>query len=403
MAYAQKNYNEIQGINGKYRINQIGCFLTAFCNLLERFGRGVDPLTLNREFRNRGAYVDIDDGIRDDLGWGSIAVYDPKIVVRRSANNGSVPSNNCIVRIKANNRFGTHFCLVHHIDGSGIYIVDSWDGGIKNVNAYGPVTGWAEYADVRPQPVQPIAPPPPAPSPPPVDPNIITVVVQAGWGISHVAKAAGYPNFGEGPVWDRIAQANGHANSSTFRLHPGQQVKVPKYVAPASPATPAPEPPKPAPVVENKPEPAKPKEDGEKIPVTVTPTDPKAYQKTFKSDRRDYVAIKNTTIKDFEGLQVALEMKEGQVVHSAGTFEKDGKKYHLTEKSHTNQWWYGIPDDVLESKEDNELFKVPLDLSQEAKEALNHLSFRDKLVGFVGGVQGFWHRFLQLVHVKKSK
>lgn len=151
MAYAQKNYSQIQGINGKYRISQIGCLLTSFCNLLDRFGMPVDPPTLNNVFVQRGIFLDIDDGIKDDLGWQSITAYNGQIVT--TVKSGGVTERNSIVRLAANNSFGTHFCLVDSIRADGVYILDSYDGVVKHHNAYGPITGWAVYTYNKPQPV----------------------------------------------------------------------------------------------------------------------------------------------------------------------------------------------------------------------------------------------------------
>src|SRR5574343_1495019 len=156
MAYGQKNYSQIQGINGKYRINQIGCFLTAFCNLLERFGMPVDPPTLNRIFIERGIYIDVDDGIRDDLGWQSVTAYNGQIAT--TAKSGAVTERNAIVRIAAGNQWGTHFCLVDRIENGVIYVVASWDGQVKPSSAYGQITGWAMYTYNKPQPVTPVQP-----------------------------------------------------------------------------------------------------------------------------------------------------------------------------------------------------------------------------------------------------
>lgn len=150
MSYGQKNYLETQGINGRYRISQIGCFLTSFSNLLERFGRGKSPVELNAVFRDHGIYIDVDDGVKDDLYWGAITKYDGNIVVTRTG-TGNPPSNNCIVKFtNQNNPFGTHFCLVNDV-GNGS-IVDSWDGQVKGWDAYGGPDYWAEYADNTPAP-----------------------------------------------------------------------------------------------------------------------------------------------------------------------------------------------------------------------------------------------------------
>lgn len=162
MAYGQKNYADIQGINGKYRINQIGCFLTSFCNLLERFGMAVDPPTLNRLFIERGIYIDVDDGIRDDLGWQSVTAYNGQIVT--TVKSGGVTERNSIIRIAASNSFGTHFCLVDRIENGVVYVVDSWDGQVKASGVYGPITGWAVYTNNKPQPVTPIGDKPMTPT-----------------------------------------------------------------------------------------------------------------------------------------------------------------------------------------------------------------------------------------------
>ena len=159
MAYAQRNYGQIQGINGRYTIAQIGCFITAFCNLLERYGRGVDPATLNSVFVNRGIYIDVDDGIRDDVGWGSISAFDGNVVVTGTG-AGAPPSNDAIVKFNYRSpntgQFTTHFCLV--LDRNAGTIIDSWDGQVKSWNVYGGPVAYATYANTKPQPVTPVQP-----------------------------------------------------------------------------------------------------------------------------------------------------------------------------------------------------------------------------------------------------
>jgi hypothetical protein len=129
---------------------------------LEGFGRPVDPVELNRIFTQRGIYIDIDDGVRDDLGWQSITAFDGSIVVK-NIGSGNPPNANCIVKMKDSNQFGTHFSKVYSVDGGRVQIVDSWDGNIKNASAYGAIMQWAEYGDNKPQAVpvyQPVAAPP---------------------------------------------------------------------------------------------------------------------------------------------------------------------------------------------------------------------------------------------------
>lgn len=149
MSYAQTNYQQIQGIRGKYTIHDIGCFITSFCNLLLRFGHGIDPASLNSIFVQRGFYIDVDDGIRDDVAWDTITKYDPNLVVTSTGGASTPPSANAIVKFAYNSfqtgRPTTHFCLVDHIANGVVYVLDSWDGIVKDAAHYGGVKAWATY------------------------------------------------------------------------------------------------------------------------------------------------------------------------------------------------------------------------------------------------------------------
>jgi hypothetical protein len=171
MAYAQTSYLQKQGINGRYTIHDIGCFLTAFCNLMTiRYGQDVNPLTLNAFFVNSGRYIDIDDGVRDDLGWESIQYYNGNVKITRLVDRGmsqtaGLPGTTQAIvkfyyystRLQA---FTTHFALY---DGDG-WIIDSWDGVRKHINStiYGSPVAFAEYT--LNAPVSTPAPAPAAPS-----------------------------------------------------------------------------------------------------------------------------------------------------------------------------------------------------------------------------------------------
>jgi hypothetical protein len=229
MSYGQKNYNEIQGINGKYRIAQIGCLLTAFSNLLScDFGADVDPIKLNALFRDQGIYIDVDDGIRDDLGWNSVSRAFPEVVV--SATGKGAPSVNGSI-VKFNYRspntgnWTTHFALV--IDWQKHRILDSWDGVEKDWSVYGGPIEWAAYSLLKAQPVTPVTPAPAA--------DASKIAVQAGWGLSHVLQAQGYPDFGSVERWNWLAQQNGHSSYADFRLYPGQIVTCPPYTIAPTP------------------------------------------------------------------------------------------------------------------------------------------------------------------------
>jgi hypothetical protein len=181
MSYAQTHYNEILGapqvVNGRtynpiYTIAEIGCFVTAFSNLLERFGEGVAPDSLNNYFRDHGDYLDIGDPGLDGVGWGTISAYDGNIhsvaVVDHGKNQtaGWPSTDNAIVKFYyQSHRTGewtTHFCLV--ADAAAHTIVDSWDGIVKGVGWYGEPVAYAIYQKNTPAPVAPVQPAAPIPA-----------------------------------------------------------------------------------------------------------------------------------------------------------------------------------------------------------------------------------------------
>lgn len=152
MAYAQTNYSQLQGktVNGvrpKYSIAQIGCFITAFCNLEERFGRAIDPPTIDNELARLNLYIDVDDGVYDDVGWSTVSAFDPTITVVKTG-SGAPADNNSIVKFSYRSSrtgvFTTHFSLV--VDAAKGLIVDSWDGVVKSWNGYGGPVAYATYA-----------------------------------------------------------------------------------------------------------------------------------------------------------------------------------------------------------------------------------------------------------------
>lgn len=152
MIYAQTNYKQPQGggNGGKpaaYTIAQIGCFITAFCNILSnRFVHDVTPIDVNNVFTSKGYYIDIDDGVKDDVGWSHITYIDSGVVVARTG-SGVPPSNNCIIKVLYRSpntgNMITHFSAVADITKGLIW--DSWDGVTKSWNVYGGPVEWAEY------------------------------------------------------------------------------------------------------------------------------------------------------------------------------------------------------------------------------------------------------------------
>lgn len=405
--YGQKNFLQPQGIPPtKYRIQQIGCFLTSFANLLERFGKGINPADLNAIFRDRGIYIDVDDGVRDDLGWQSVTGYDGQIVVT-SIGSGVPPHNNSIVKFVTNtNNFGTHFCLVNDInDGT---IIDSWDGQVKSWDVYGGPVGYATYADITPQPIP--APPAPAPAPEP-EKDYVEVQVQEGWGITFVLKAAGYTKeqWDNQDEWDRLSRLNG-VTEGRIKLQPGAIVKVYKQPLPINVPAPAPEP-TPAPVPVQEPTPLATPEPQPTTttssPSPVVPAEPVDWRLSYKvNDAGKYVSLGVEIIKDLEGKQPDLSIDKGRTVDVAGSFEKDGQKYYRTTKSATNGWWYGLPVEILkpvDQKHDtvgDEIFKA-LDLSLDAP-MFKRLTPRQKMVALVAKLEGYLIRFVTTLTFKKK-
>ena len=149
MAYAQTNYPQKQGIAPqKYTIAQIGCFITSFANIMERFGVKVSPLDINNQLVAKGLYIDVDDGVRDDVGWTTIIALFPKNIRLESTSAGKPTNSNSIVKFiyksHVTGNFTTHFCLVQ--DAQAGTIIDSWDGKVKSWSVYGNPVSYATYS-----------------------------------------------------------------------------------------------------------------------------------------------------------------------------------------------------------------------------------------------------------------
>ena len=172
MAYGQKNFQQEQG-NGPYTIAEVGCFLTAFCNLLELYGSNINPPTLNSWFKTHGVYLKDPDGTFEDLAWTSVTKYDGAIRMVHHGVGPMPPSVPAIVKfIYRSAHTGkeiTHFCLANKISGGQLYIVDSYDGIEKAPAvyhaAYGTPVEYATYTDVHAPAPAPAKPAPKAPAP----------------------------------------------------------------------------------------------------------------------------------------------------------------------------------------------------------------------------------------------
>lgn len=162
--FAQKVYSQKLG-NSNYTISQAGCLLVSICNLLEKLnGTAPDPPTLDLWYVSHGDFIyDKADNASDDLAANSISKYDPTIVNTASGSSAVPSSNIAIVRFNYNSvETGlpiSHYCAVDHIDGSGVWIIDSWDGLVKGPSQYESVyhlpVAWFTYVKNNPAPVGP--------------------------------------------------------------------------------------------------------------------------------------------------------------------------------------------------------------------------------------------------------
>lgn len=408
MAWAQKNYNELQGrvnpANGlkpRYRIAQIGCYLTAYCNLLEAFGKSVSPLQLNAYFRDNAIYTDVDDGLTDDLSNTAITRYNPNIVLTGTGYTGVPPHANAIVkfRFQGANGFNTHFTKVDHVDNKGhVWVIDSYDGVLKDGTAkWGRPLRWDTYEDRTPKPK-----PAPAAS---IQPE--QYIVQTGEGISHALKNRGYPDYGNAERWQWLAERNGFKTWQEFRLSPGQVITVPLYVAPA---------PQPevvvVPVIVQEPEQLTPVAETpvHNIPVvqpaeetSVEVEKPKHWQDSWTEEDKEYESLVEGTVLDQAGVQIPLKIHKGDHVKGAGYFTRDfliggvkvTKKFIRIQKHVEADYWYGVDRDllrpVIEEQDSDDLFMLPIEepgekitLNEEVKEYRKNLNLRRKLVDLLG-------------------
>lgn len=348
MAYAQKNYPQKLGTGAAaMTIAQVGCFLTAFCNLLERFGEGIAPDALNNYFIQHGSFIREADGTQDWLAYGSVSAYDGSVHVT-SSGAGAPPTNNAIVKfIYKSPRTGlttTHFCLV--ADHAAGLIVDSWDGVVKSWNVYGGPKEYATYDKATPVIIAPVQAAAPAATTN-YDGNSITI--QKGWGLSSAAQAAGFGDWQTPARWAAIALLNGKGDWQSFNagLQPGQRIVVGNPNTPPPAPTPAPAPvaaPAPAPT------PAQPAPDPTPAPTpAAAPTTPvdTSWQASYTDGAGYFRATEDVLVKDYNGQHEDVTLAKGQGVRRAGVFVKDGVKYAITKNSKVAGNWYGIPADKL--------------------------------------------------------
>ncbi|MBS4040366.1 MAG: hypothetical protein KGZ81_07165 [Flavobacteriales bacterium] len=176
---------------------------------------------------------------------------------------------------------------------------------------------------------------------------------------------------------------------NTVDLSPAP-VPVPESVKPAEPITPVIQEPQPVTEtpVSDTPEPPVEQDDGSvSIPVKVTPPDPNKWKESYTAAPNEFVARLDSVIKDISGEKQDIALRQGQTVHVAGQFEKDGVKYYRTQRSVENGWWYGIPfktqsiDTLLDT---DDVFDLDID------DIVANLTLKEKLIKFVALVTGWF-------------
>lgn len=424
MSYAQTNYSQKQGVNGRYTIAQIGCFLTSFCNLLERFGEAIAPPNLDNYFKQHSFYIDVDDGIRDDLGWGSVSLYNSRIVVAGTGGAGWPTSNNSILKfyyqsiqnpwITVNGQrvknMVTHFCLVGDVNARTI--VDSWDGVTKAPNqylAYGQPVAWASYAAVVPQPVTPppvvVAPPvpvaPPTPLPVPEPPKVynvhtvdgITYEVLIGgpkqmWVNRHdgldkltFENVKAWPDFRVERHLDYrtpvtvvgIAHHPVSPSGADFYMDAEdfgdfKQTGTVKHLAGYGYSSLSETEPAPLPV----PEPAKPATPQvDELPEGIT--DWRPYPKPVK-----YVAMQDYYIPNLVGKSKTVGWKKYDELEFGGTFKKDGTTYLRPVPAIDAKTWFGVPNEAQYLMPYDMIYNLPATTAE--RKATHHTTLRDYIV-----------------------
>lgn len=342
--FAQKNYPQKLG-NGSYSVAEAGCFLTAICNLLEKDnGTAPDPPTLNEWYLQRGLFIHDADGANEDLSWSSINQYDKTIVVSQIGQGALPPSANAIVKFHYNSvQTGNpidHFCAVDHIQGNEVYIIDSWDGGIKGPSGYQAVyhlpIAWATY--IKNAPAPPAPPPlsalPAAPMPLPGNMDNTYTVIKEIPGYTTSGKAASRSGATVNVPAEKYFVFNTHSGMVNVTRVPGI---AGDWINPSDNvvATPAPAP------AASVPEPTP-------APVTPPPPDWRTTYILFRDKfgapaPKYYVAMHDLTVPDLETKLPDLSMHKYSVVSIGGTFTKDGVIYGRPQSGAIKFLWYGIP------------------------------------------------------------
>lgn len=344
MAYAQKNYGDILG-NGPDTIAEDGCLLTAIANLLSRFKEPIEPPELNKEFISRGLFdYDPISKTKDYLDWATITKYDPTISYSGPFTGSMPPTANAIVKFHYNSVHTgqpiDHYCLIDHIDGNQVFILDSWDGLVKAPAQYEPVYhNIVEYCAYIKAPTTPLPSTSPAPSGPKTSPSLSdtyeVLVLLDGYLSSSFAATHANSNSKVSPgVYYVFNRYNGMINITRVPGQPGWWINPADNVLPS----PSPTPPAPAPATTT---PA----TAPTVPdwrTTYRPfTDAKGNRTPIK-----FIAVKNYDVTDLEERKANIMLPIGWFITIGGTFEKDGIPQYRPQEAVEQFSWYGVPEEA---------------------------------------------------------
>jgi hypothetical protein len=412
MAYAQRNYGERLG-NGSYTIAEAGCLLTAIANLLARYGEAIAPDALNQFYIDKNAYIRDPDGAYEDLSWqNSPSVYDPSIHCTGVFVGGLPNTADAIVKFHYNSVHTgqpiDHYCKVDHIDGTQVFIIDSWDGQVKSPAQYEPtyhnILAYATYAKSAPAPA-----PTPAPAAPTTAPNLsdtydvvkdIPGYLSSSFAATHINTNSTVPE-GHYYVFNRF---NGMVNVTRVPGVPGWWVNPadnvmplptpaptdfvsPREVTPAPSTTIA----VPAPVVP---------------PVAPAESDWRTTYRPFlnKSGQRTpvkYAAVENYVVEDLAGQKADVPIHTGWIVWMGGTFVKDGKVWGRPQDAVDRFLWYGIPLDGSVVETYTKIYDTKTTTAE--RQLLNEKTAYDHVVIGFEGLRSFFSPLWNWVTGNKNK
>jgi hypothetical protein len=289
MTYALKNETTLT-----QNAPEEASLLIAFANLLERFGKPVDPATLADNMRSRGIA---------DVMFGSVSIIDSTVQVSNFSGPGVPTSNDTIMKFDyispVTEQVATIFCLV--ADASAGTIIDIYSGIEKSWSVYGGPGSYASYTNTSVQASEP-APEAVVATPEPIPVNDTTIAPEPPTEPETVSVLETHEVT---PVSESAVSDTTPATSISNDTPPTGHEAVP-------------------------------------IPVKVVLN---SWQASYKPGLGvlDTTAIKNVTITDLAGEQPDVELYAGEAAMIVGRFEKDGQAYYRTDKSAEAGYWYGIP------------------------------------------------------------